>query len=700
VVESKAEAAKTRIFVCYSHEDDVVVHEEVARLTAAGHELWYDQDIRGGSNWRAEVGRSIERCSAVLFFISRHSIVSEHCNREINLALDEGKQVIPVYLEQVELTPDLKVGLNRVQALRWDSSDGYRAALLNAFDAGAPTLAPLKTPPKSRRRSAAIAMGGVVALMLGSWYFGLRGPDTSTSSAAQMVYPLPDVPSIAVLPFRTIGNEPLLDASVADGMTDDLITDLSQLSQLFVVARNSMFAFKGRTVTATEVSNQLGVRYVLDGSVRGTGDTLRVNAQLIDATTGRSVWADRYDGERAQLFVLQDKVVNAIVSALNVRLSEGEHTAVTRMDSANPRAREAFLRGWAAYRDNSPETFAQAIRHLDEAVQLDQGYLRAYAARAAVYQAALARDFTVRFGEWTRSLGVNTDDAIRNVLINLRAAARDRSALTLQVESQLALSRNDFDRALAAANEAILLAPNDPLGYEALSAASTLGGDPAAGRRAIERAMRLDPGYPNEYLFWHGLAMFSAGDFDDARVVLERAAALNPGDDRILIVLAAAYGFVNRFDDSQATIASFDALQNRREDAWSRGAPGDLVAGIHGHLPGRYTLTQVDLWPFRYVADRERLREGLRLGGLPPMGPQDNQIPLTVDGATTVSIEEARELFERGVAIVDVRGLSDRNIGYIPGSTFLNLQTQFSEAALRRVVDPDQEVLFHCEGMR
>ena len=150
----------------------------------------------------------------------------------------------------------------------------------------------------------------------------------------------------------------------------------------------------------------------------------------------------------------------------------------------------------------------------------------------------------------------------------------------------------------------------------------------------------------------------------------------------------------------QRTIASLNALQARRTDARSRSAPGDILEGIDIQLDGRYTLTEVDLWPFQAIADRERLREGLRLGGLPAMGPEDNQIPFEVAGATTVSTEEARSLWERGVAVVDVRGLSDRNIGFIPESTFLNLQTTLSDSTLRAAVDPDVEVLFHCEGMR
>ena len=175
---------------------------------------------------------------------------------------------------------------------------------------------------------------------------------------------------------------------------------------------------------------------------------------------------------------------------------------------------------------------------------------------------------------------------------------------------------------------------------------------------------------------------------------------INPGDDRVLIVLAASYGHLRLTREARTTIGMLDTLQSRRRDERTRSAPGDIQMGIDVQLEGRYTLTEVDLWPFRLVADRERLREGLRLGGLPATGAEDNQIPLEVEGTTTVSVGEAKTLIDRGVKVVDVRGLSDRNIGFIPESTFLNLQTMLSESALRKAVDPEQDVLFHCEGMR
>ena len=160
-----------------------------------------------------------------------------------------------------------------------------------------------------------------------------------------MAFPLPDKPSLAVLPFKNMSGEPEQDYFV-DGLTDDLITDLSKVSGLFVIARNSVFAFKGRDAKVRDVAESLGVRYVVDGSVRRAGNAVRVNVQLIDATTGGQLWADRYDGSLDDIFAVQDKFVRVIVDALALKLSKDEEQEIGRGQTNNLDAREAFQKGW------------------------------------------------------------------------------------------------------------------------------------------------------------------------------------------------------------------------------------------------------------------------------------------------------------------------------------------------------------------
>jgi TolB-like protein len=170
-----------------------------------------------------------------------------------------------------------------------------------------------------------------------------------------MAFALPDKPSLAVLPFDDLNDDPEQEYFV-DGMTDDLITDLSKHSGLFVIARNSVFTYKGQAVKVQRVAEELGVRYVLEGSVRRAGDQVRINAQLIDAVTGGHLWAERYDGSVTDVFALQDRVARNIVTALAVRLTGEEQSREARTQTENPQAYDAFLRGWGTIDGVRPMT--------------------------------------------------------------------------------------------------------------------------------------------------------------------------------------------------------------------------------------------------------------------------------------------------------------------------------------------------------
>jgi TolB-like protein len=172
-------------------------------------------------------------------------------------------------------------------------------------------------------------------------------------------FKLPDKPSIAVLPFDNLSKDPEQEY-FADGMTDDLITDLSKISDLFVIARNSTFQYKDKAVDVKKVSRDLGIRYVLEGSIRKVGDKVRINAQLIDATTGGHLWAERYDGQIDDIFSLQDKITQKIVSALAIKLTSGEQENIASKGTDNIEAYDTFLKGWQHYLRGTPEDFAHS----------------------------------------------------------------------------------------------------------------------------------------------------------------------------------------------------------------------------------------------------------------------------------------------------------------------------------------------------
>ena len=175
----------------------------------------------------------------------------------------------------------------------------------------------------------------------------------------------------------------------SDGISEDIITDLSKISGLIVIARNSSFTYKGKSVNVQQIGQDLRVRYLLEGSVRKAGDQVRINAQLIDASNGHHLWADRYDGKMDDIFALQDKITRKIISALALKLTASEQKALTDKGTDNLQAYDEFLKGWQGYRLLTKAGFAEAKIHLEKAVELDPEFARAYAALAVLYWKAI-----------------------------------------------------------------------------------------------------------------------------------------------------------------------------------------------------------------------------------------------------------------------------------------------------------------------
>ncbi len=240
---------------------------------------------------------------------------------------------------------------------------------------------------KSTGRPWVVPAAAAVVLVVavgGAFWWQPWAPDVEPASVERMALQLPENPSIAVLPFDNMSGDVEQDY-FADGMTEDLITDLSKVAGLFVIARNSTFTYKGKPVEVRQVAEDLGVRYVLEGSVRRVGDEVRINAQLIDALSGYHVWADRYDGSLADIFVLQDKVISQIVSALAINIKSAEASESAPVETEVAEAYDAFLEGRELYRRHTPEDTVAAIRFFERAIELDPEYGRAYAGLAASY---------------------------------------------------------------------------------------------------------------------------------------------------------------------------------------------------------------------------------------------------------------------------------------------------------------------------
>jgi TolB-like protein/tetratricopeptide (TPR) repeat protein len=426
------------------------------------------------------------------------------------------------------------------------------------------------------------------------WQHYIR-PPFEPAYVEKMAFPLPDKPSIAVLPFTNLSDNPE-QAYFADGMTEDLITDLSKVAGLFVIARNSTFVYKGKAKDIREVARTLGVRYVLEGSVRRSGAEVRVNAQLIDAATGGNVWADRYDGELKNIFDFQDKVTLNVVTALAVELTKDDRERVTRRGTGNPQAYDVFLKGWQHYLRQTPEDFRAAIVQFKKAVELDPEYGRAYAALAVTYWEAYTR-------YWDVALGFRrTHEARFQADQFLAKAMRDPTPLTHQVASAMLLHTHQHDEAIAEARRAIAGDPNDADGYVALANVLSFTGRASEALEQVERAIRLNPHYPPYYLYQLGLAKFGMKRLDEAATSLERALTLNRDDYWSQRLLLATYGLLGRRTDAAKLL---ETIKGNEKSEWLA-------------VLDPLTIRASTYWyPFAERADVERFAEGLRKAGVP-----------------------------------------------------------------------------------
>jgi TolB-like protein/class 3 adenylate cyclase len=379
------------------------------------------------------------------------------------------------------------------------------------------------------------------------WHWRNGGQGSARQSPAEGEPPeLPDKPSIAVLPFDNMSGDPEQE-SFADGMTEDLITDLSKVSGMFVVARNSSFAFKGRAADIREVARRLGVRYVLEGSVRKAGSRVRINVQLIDALSGGHLWAERYDGTVENVFELQDDVGARVVAALSVRLRGDEGARLRRVHTHNLDAYELYVRAKATPYPPIPERIDAARRMFGQVVEIDPDFAGGYAGVS-----------------WT--LGVSAIFGHFDVgEIAARAEALARKAVEIDdsfgwswVALALAqLLQGRHAEAIAAIDEAVARQPNDADAHAYRGLILALSGRPEFGVEPVERAIRLNPQFINgPYLNLRGIIMAVAQDYEGAaRSFEDNVSRHGPVGPPALCWAAAAYRALGKGDDARRIVA-------------------------------------------------------------------------------------------------------------------------------------------------
>ncbi|KRE12895.1 adenylate cyclase [Bosea sp. Root483D1] len=405
--------------------------------------------------------------------------------------------------------------------------------------------------------------------------YRFAGTVEQLGNARRKPLPLPSKPSIAVLPFVNLSNDPEQE-SFAGGLTEDLITDLSRTSELFVIARNSAFAYKGKTRDVREIAEELGVRYLLEGSIRHAAGRVRINAQLVDALTGNHLWADRFDRELGDIFAVQDEVTARIAEALLGRLR-------LPPPRRRPKSLEAYDLCVRARRlmDDTPQAAQEAHLLLTRAVSLDPDYAEAYRWLALNHWMG-----------WVHSGGPT--EASRGTALELtrKAVALDpNDAGCRWTLAYLLAYEHDFAEADVEFARAIALDPNEADAWAALSDITVLAGQVGEGLAHIRKAFRLNPFPPSWYYLSLGQALYAAGEYQAAVEALRRDETHRTSSRRFL---AASLAQLGRLDDARAEAELF--------------LVGNPDFSIHHWAT---------MEPFRDAAMRERFVDGFRQAGLP-----------------------------------------------------------------------------------
>jgi adenylate cyclase len=388
--------------------------------------------------------------------------------------------------------------------------------------------------------AAVVLVGGALAL----WSFYFRPPPIQPASEEKMAFPLPDRPSIAVLPFVNVSGDPKEDY-FSDGLTEQIITTLSSYPRMFVIARQSSFSYKGKPVKVKQVAEELGMQYVLEGSVQKSGDRLRITAQLIDAMTGRHVWSERYDRELKDIFALQDEITINVMNGMSAELTEGEQARRwTQRGVTNLKALEKHYQAQGFFCRHTKEDHDMARPLFEEAIALDPKFVWPYVYLGYLHASAVIRG-------WSESPAKSLQMASE---LAQKALAIDDSHDG--VHSLLALVYNmkrQPDKALSEAERAVALNPNSSDAYMFLGVILGSVGRWEESVLYAKKSLRLSP-FPGAAPFATlGRAYFMTGQYDESILTYKKALKVSPNFLEGHVYLAACYSSMGR--DSEATAA-------------------------------------------------------------------------------------------------------------------------------------------------
>ena len=434
-------------------------------------------------------------------------------------------------------------------------------------------------------------IGAFVILILGAitvavWhsYF----PPASQPEKAPLVwnpaFELPDKPSIAVLPFANMSGDPEQEY-FSDGITEEIITGLSKVPRLFVIARNSTFTYKGKPVMVQQVGQELGVRYVLEGSVRKSADRVRVTAQLIDAMTGKHLWAEKYDRDLKDIFALQDEIMMKVIAALQVKLTEGEQALIVAGGTDNFEAYAKFLQGVEYAKRFNKDGNLLARKMAEEAIALDPNYPRGYRLLATSH----FLDVIFGISKSPKQSLAKAAELYQKVIILDPSEAVAHAFLGFVYTMM-----RQYEKGIAEAKKAVALNPNAADAQCFFGRISYFNGRHKEAIAAIKKAMRLNPFPPNWYFQQLGFAYCHAGMYEEAIAACQKALHVSPDNLLAHLGLAASYSLSGREEEARAEVEEVLRL-----------SPKFCLERI---LKG---------WPYKKQSDKDLIVNALRKAGLP-----------------------------------------------------------------------------------
>jgi TolB-like protein/class 3 adenylate cyclase len=571
--------------------DEAVAHD---RIQDAFHRFTRTIEAYGGTSLElrgdallAEFGRASDAVCAAMSFQRTNAEFNRELAGEIRAELRVGLSLGEVIIADNTVTGAGVVLAQRLEQLATAGSVVIQGAVCEAVPSRLPfdyeslgdqTLKGFDRPVRAF----------VVFLRSGE---PMPAPESGTVSPSSLSEPvpldsieLPDKPSIAVLPFENLSNDSEQEY-FADGIAGDIITALTRIQQFFVIARNTTFSYKGRTVDVKTVARELGVRYVLEGSVRKAGNRVRVSAQLVDGTGASQLWADRYDRDLVDIFEVQDEITANVVGAIEPALTRAEWG---RAAAKKPESLDAWgylVRAIASTMEFSEDASAEATQLLEQAIALDPTYARAYGHKAWL---ALWRAFQ-GWGRIDEALEIAGTDSARGIQLDVN------EPWSHIARTFIGFATRDSELSLSSSRKAIELSPSFAYGHSVHGCAFAFAGRGGDGLGHIELAMRLSPRdiWYEEFELHYAFAQFQTANYEEAAGFAERASLPQPGHVYPQLLLMASYGQLGQIEKAQQALIR-----------------------LKRHVPGVSLAKRDIVQVFALGADHNRLLDGLDKAGV------------------------------------------------------------------------------------